>query len=244
MNAQDLAILSEYKNVDTSSALINGPGTTETFSQCPEGSLASLELVCTREDPCKIKWCTYKASCLRAQPQKSKITPFDEVRSSTTNSEKEVNSYTTNSEKEVRISKTNSEKEVRSSTTNSEKEVKSYTSNSEKEVMSSSTLSEKEVRSSTTLSEKEVRSSTTLSEKEVRSSATFSEKEVRSSTTLSEKEVTEASTDPLDILENGLKGSVNSHTKNSVFSVKSEKKSKREEKNKITKYFPPKSPKK
>ena len=234
MNAQDLAILSEYKNVDTSCTLINGPGTTETFSQGPEGSLASLELVCTREDPCKIKSCTYKTPCLRAQPEKSKITPFDEVRNSTTSSEKEVNSYTTNSQKEVRISMTNSEKEVRSSTTNSEKEVKSYRSNSEKEVRSSSTLSEKEVRSSTTLSEKEVRSSTTLSEKEV-----------RSSTTLSEKEVTEASsTDPLDILENGLKGSVNSHTKNSVFSVKSEKKSKREEKNKITNYLLPKPKKK
>ena len=234
MNAQDLAILSEYKNVDTSSTLINGPGTTETFSQGPEGSLASLELVCTREDPCKIKSCTYKTPCLRAQPEKSKITPFDEVRNSTTSSEKEVNSYTTNSQKEVRISMTNSEKEVRSSTTNSEKEVKSYTSNSEKEVRSSSTLSEKEVRSSTTLSEKEVRSSTTLSEKEV-----------RSSTTLSEKEVTEASsTDPLDILENGLKSSVNSRTKNSVFSVKSEKKSKREEKNKITNYLLPKPKKK
>ncbi len=190
MNAQDLAILSEYKNVDTSSTLINGPGTTETFSQGPEGSLASLELVCTREDPCKIKSCTYKTPCLRAQPEKSKITPFDEVRNSTTSSEKEVNSYTTNSQKEVWISMTNSEKEVRSSTT-------------------------------------------------------LSEKEVRSSTTLSEKEVTEASsTDPLDILENGLESSVNSRTKNSVFSLKSEKKSKREEKNKITNYLLPKPKKK
>ena len=212
MNAQDLAILSEYKNVDTSSSLINGPGATEDSSQGPEGSLTSLELVCTKKDPCNIKSCKYETPCLRAQTQKSKIITV-----------KEVKSYTTNSEKEVRSSTANSAKEVRSSTALSEKEV-----------------------SSTANSEKEVRSSTTFSEKEFRSSMTFSEKEeFRSSTTLSEKEFTKASSsDPLDILENGLKSSGNSQTKNSVYSVKSEKKSKTEEKNKITNYFSPKTKKK
>ena len=235
MNAQDLAILSEYKNVDTSSSLINGPGATEETSQGPEGSLTSLELVCTKEDPCNIKSCKYETPCLRAQTQKSKIITVKEVKSYTTNSEKEVRSSTANSAKEVRSSTALSEKEVRSSTTISEKEVRSSTANSEKEV-SSTANSEKEVRSSTTFSEKE----------EFRSSMTFSEKEeFRSSTTLSEKEVTKASSsDPLDILENGLKSSGNSQTKNSVYSVKSEKKSKTEEKNKITNYFSPKSKKK